>query len=53
MAGTSSSAGLISWTYSTYDKESGEWTCRKVKYVQLIKPADDEVPAMQHPGADV
>jgi adenylylsulfate reductase subunit A len=38
---------------STYDKNTGEWTCKKVKYVQLIKPADDEVRAMQHPGADI
>jgi len=38
---------------STYDRNTGEWSCKKVKYVQLIKPADDEVSAMQHPGADV
>jgi adenylylsulfate reductase subunit A len=38
---------------STYDRNTGEWTCKKVKYVQLIKPADDEVAAMQHPGADI
>ena len=38
---------------STYDKNTGEWTCKKVKYVQLIKPADDEVTAMQHPGANI
>jgi len=38
---------------STYDRNTGEWSCKKVKYVQLIKPADDEVPAMQHPGADI
>jgi adenylylsulfate reductase subunit A len=38
---------------STYDRNTGEWSCKKVKYVQLIKPADDEVSAMQHPGANV
>jgi adenylylsulfate reductase subunit A len=38
---------------STYDRHSGEWSCKKVKYVQLIKPADDEPKAMQHPGAEV
>jgi adenylylsulfate reductase subunit A len=38
---------------STYDRNTGEWTCKKVKYVQLIKPADDEVTAMQHPGANI
>jgi adenylylsulfate reductase subunit A len=38
---------------STYDRNTGEWTCRKVKYVQLIKTADDEVKAMRHPGADI
>ena len=38
---------------STYDRNTGEWSCKKVKYVQLIKPAHDEVSAMQHPGADV
>ncbi len=38
---------------STYDRQSGEWSLKKVKYVQLIKPADDEPQAMQHPGADI
>ena len=38
---------------STYDRHTGEWTLKKVKYVQLIKPADDEPKAMHHPGASV
>jgi adenylylsulfate reductase subunit A len=38
---------------STYDRNTKEWTCKKVKYTQLIKPADDEPDAMQHPGAAV
>ncbi|MDH3527457.1 MAG: adenylyl-sulfate reductase subunit alpha [Gammaproteobacteria bacterium] len=38
---------------STYDRHTGEWTMKKVKYVQLIKPADDEPRAMKHPGANV
>jgi len=38
---------------STYDRHTGEWSLKKVKYVQLIKPAADEPVAMQHPGADV
>jgi len=27
---------------STYNRDTGEWTIRKVPYVQLIKPAEDE-----------
>ena len=38
---------------STYDRHKGEWQLKKVKYVQLIKPADDEPSAMQHPGANI
>ncbi len=38
---------------STYDRHTGEWSMKKVKYVQLIKPADDEPKAMQHPGANI
>ncbi len=38
---------------STYDRHTGEWSMKKVKYVQLIKPADDEPKAMHHPGANV
>jgi adenylylsulfate reductase subunit A len=38
---------------STYDRHTAEWTMKKVKYVQLVKPADDEPKAMQHPGANV
>jgi adenylylsulfate reductase subunit A len=38
---------------STYDRHTAEWTLKKVKYVQLVKPADDEPKAMQHPGANV
>jgi adenylylsulfate reductase subunit A len=38
---------------STYDRHTGEWSLKKVKYVQLVKPADDEPEAMHHPGAAV
>jgi adenylylsulfate reductase subunit A len=38
---------------STYDRKTGEWSLKKVKYVQLIKAANGEPKAMQHPGADV
>ena len=38
---------------SKYDAETGEWTFRKVPYVQLIKPADDEPEGIKHPGAKV
>ncbi len=38
---------------SRYDRETGEWTLRKVPYVQLVKPADDEPEGITHPPAAV
>jgi adenylylsulfate reductase subunit A len=38
---------------STYDKNTKEWSLRKVKYHMLIKPSDDEADAIAHPGAEV
>ncbi|MCP4410413.1 MAG: adenylyl-sulfate reductase subunit alpha [Gammaproteobacteria bacterium] len=36
---------------SSYDRETGKWTLKKVPYAQLIKPADDESEAMSRPGS--
>jgi adenylylsulfate reductase subunit A len=38
---------------STYNKDTKEWSLRKVKYHMLIKPSDDEADAIAHPGAAV
>lgn len=38
---------------STYDKTTGQWTCKKVKYIQLIKPAADEPVGIANPGCEV
>ncbi|RMD71106.1 MAG: adenylylsulfate reductase subunit alpha, partial [Gammaproteobacteria bacterium] len=38
---------------STYNRDTGEWTLKKVPYVQLIKPAPDEPEGISHKGAAV
>ncbi|RMD68145.1 MAG: adenylylsulfate reductase subunit alpha, partial [Gammaproteobacteria bacterium] len=38
---------------STYNRETGEWTLKKVPYVQLIKPAPEEPEGISHKGAAV
>ena len=38
---------------STYDRNTGEWSLKKVPYVQLIKPADDEPKGISNPGSPV
>jgi len=38
---------------SRYNRDNGEWTLKKVRYVQMIKPADDEPEGIKRPGADV
>ncbi len=38
---------------STYDRNTGEWKLKKVPYVQLIKPAEDEPAGIKRPGSAV
>jgi adenylylsulfate reductase subunit A len=38
---------------STYDRKTGQWSLKKVKYVQMIKPGKDEPEGISHPGANV
>ncbi len=38
---------------STYDRHTGEWKLKKVPYVQLIKPAEDEPEGIGRPGCAV
>jgi adenylylsulfate reductase subunit A len=38
---------------STYDRNSGEWTLKKVPWVGLISKSDDEPEAMSRPGSAV
>jgi len=34
---------------STYNRDTGEWTIKKVPYVQLVKPAEDEPEGIRRP----
>jgi adenylylsulfate reductase subunit A len=38
---------------STYDRETGEWSLKKVPYAQLVKPTEDEPAGMHRPGSAV
>ena len=38
---------------STFNRETGEWSLKKVPYVQMIKPAADEPEGISHPGASI
>ena len=38
---------------STYDRNTGEWKLKKVKYVQLIKPGAGEPAGIANPGCEV
>ena len=38
---------------STYNRDTGEWSLKKVQYVQLVKPAEGEPAGMSNPGAAV
>ncbi len=38
---------------STYDRHTGEWSLKKVKYVQMIKPGDDEPAGISNLGPDL
>lgn len=38
---------------SQYNRETGEWSLKKVQYVQLIKPGPDEPAGISRPGAPV
>ncbi len=38
---------------STFDRHTGEWKLKKVKYVQLIKPTDEEPEGIHRPGSEV
>jgi adenylylsulfate reductase subunit A len=38
---------------SKYDRDTGEWTLKKVKYTQLIKPAKGEPAGISRPGTEV
>ena len=38
---------------STYDRDTGEWSLKKVQYTQLIKPADSEPKGISNPGSPV
>ncbi len=38
---------------SNYDRDTGEWTLKKVKYDQLIKPAESEPKGISNPGSAV
>jgi adenylylsulfate reductase subunit A len=38
---------------STYDRKTGEWNLKKVKYVQLIKPGPGEPEGIARPGSPV
>ncbi len=38
---------------STYDRQTGTWTLKKVRYVQLIKPTDEEPEGIHRPGSPV
>jgi len=38
---------------SRYNRDTGKWTLKKVKYTQMIKPADDEPEGIKRPGANV
>jgi len=38
---------------SRYNRETGAWSLKKVRYVQMIKPADDEPEGIKRPGANV
>ena len=37
---------------SKFDRHTGEWSLRKVPYVQLIKVSEDEPAGMSRPGSD-
>jgi adenylylsulfate reductase subunit A len=41
------------FTNSTYDRKTGEWTLRKVPYVQMIKAVDSEPEGLHRPGSPV
>jgi adenylylsulfate reductase subunit A len=38
---------------STYDRKTGEWSLKKVPYVQLIKPSAEEPEGLARPGSPV
>jgi adenylylsulfate reductase subunit A len=38
---------------SNYDRDTGEWSLKKVAYAQLIKPGDDEPVAIARPASAV
>jgi adenylylsulfate reductase subunit A len=38
---------------STYDRDTGEWSLKKVPYVQMIKPAEGEPKGISNPGSPV
>ena len=37
---------------SRFDRHTGEWSLRKVSYVQLIKVSEDEPAGMSRPGSN-
>lgn len=38
---------------STYNRDTGEWTLKKVAYVQLVKPSEDEPEGIKRPASKV
>jgi len=38
---------------STYNRDTGEWSLKKVPYVQMIKPAEGEPRGISNPGSPV
>jgi adenylylsulfate reductase subunit A len=38
---------------STYDRDTGKWSLKKVKYTQMIKPAEGEPAGIARPGTEV
>ncbi|MDJ0892027.1 MAG: adenylyl-sulfate reductase subunit alpha [Gammaproteobacteria bacterium] len=38
---------------SSYNRDTGEWSLKKIQYVQLIKPADSEPKGISNPGSPV
>ncbi len=38
---------------SSYNRDTGKWSLKKIQYVQLIKPADSEPKGISNPGSPV
>ena len=45
--------GSVTDVHMVMDRDTGEWSLKKVQYTQLIKPADSEPKGISNPGSAV